>query len=91
MSFVAFGHGPVGTACQDRAGGGVDLTVHLFKQLAAVEPKHGFTLDSPDEVILAEPKGHVGHMALHSLAACTTRSWRRLEQELISTVTGNSI
>lgn len=69
MSFVAFGHRPVGTACQD---GGVDLTVHLFKQLAAVEPKHGFTLDSPDEVILAEPKGHVGHMALHSLAACTT-------------------
>lgn len=68
MSFVAFGHGPVGTAW-----GGFDLTVHLFKQPAAVEPKHGFTLDSPDEVILAEPKGHVGHMALHSLAACTTQ------------------
>lgn len=72
MSFVAFGHRPVGTAC--REGMGVfDLAVHLFEQLAAVEPKHGFTLDSPDEATLAEPKGHVDHMALRSVAACTTQ------------------
>lgn len=38
--------------------------------------KNGFTLlvlDSLDEQILAKPKGHVDHMALHRLMACTTQ------------------
>lgn len=40
------------------------------------EKKNGFTLlvlDSLDEQILAKPKGHVDHMALHRLMACTTQ------------------
>lgn len=68
---------------------------------ATVEPKKKkkkrFTLlvlDSLDEQILAKPKGHVDHMALHSLRLVLhsgVHSWQCLQQELISTVTGNSI
>lgn len=80
MSFVAFGHRPGGLASsalsgRDRARGGVEKSWFLMPA-AAVEHKHGLTLlilDSPNEVILAQPKGHVHHMALHSLSACTTQ------------------
>lgn len=60
---------------RDGARGGVENSRFLMPA-AAVEHKHGLTLlvlGSPDEVILAKPKGHIDHMALHSLTACTTQ------------------
>lgn len=49
---------------------------NLCYSSGAKNKKSGFTslvLDSLDEQTLAKPKGHVDHMALHSLMACTTQ------------------